>query len=162
MPKRKPARPGLSYVDANRGRLITVDNDVLGIKAEIESRWPMLEVTFDTIDEVWCIIAHDDTVDYLAINPPTPYLDQRIIRRLERADKVLNPTETGDDVLAEIDKFNAEVEREEERRFEDQIGDFGERFKHALKQDGVLDHCNVENRPGPRRRRESHRVANRA
>jgi hypothetical protein len=132
-------------MDANRGRLITVSDDVLGIKSQIETRWPELEVVFDNLDEVWVVICHGppEVGDYLAINPPTPYLDERIIKRLERAD---NRAPGATDPLEEIDKHNAAIERDQERRFEDQIGDFGERFLHALKKDGVRDHCNIESR----------------
>lgn len=157
-PRRQPARRGLSYFDANRDRLITVDDDVLGAKGEIERRWPSLEVYFDTWDEVWCIVAHDskDGTDYLAINPPTKYLDERIIRRLEKAD---NWSPIAEDPLTSLDKFNAQHERDQERQFEDKIGDAGERLLHALRKDGVMNHDNIESR---RRRRGSGNVVNRA
>jgi hypothetical protein len=135
--RRTFAPPGVSYVDAFRG-LVTIEDDVLGVKRQIEERWPSLEVAFDKDRLVWMIIEHGDTRHSLVFETST--LDGRVIERIEKADQ---QSPNSIDFLDAMDKVNEEIERDRDRRFSDQIGDFGERFLHALKQDGVRDHEDV-------------------
>lgn len=135
MSNRRLATPGLSYVDANAGRVVTFTDDVLGIKAEILGRWPEItDVLFDTDINKWLIIQteRDGTQSLLF---ETEYLDGRVIERIERADRSSGRNE---DILDEVDKHNDELERDRERRFEDKINDAGERLMFALIQDGLV------------------------
>lgn len=136
--KRQLARPGLSYVQANNGRLVTYSEDVLGIKRRIEDRWPdELSVVFDDVDEVWCVIEHcRDGVDRLVFD--TPCLNESAYQRLERAFE-----RTPDQMLAEIDRHNKAVEQEMDRKFEDRMGDAAERLWWALRKDGVTHYPKV-------------------
>jgi hypothetical protein len=138
MSRRRPSKPGLSYFEANRGRLVTIEEDVLGIKAEIERRWPTLEVYldkehFENGDPAYIVVEKcTDGVERLVGEYPT--LDRRVIERLEAADNHIRGQE---DPLAIVDAYNAQVEREHERKFEDAIGAANERLIWALQKDGV-------------------------
>lgn len=135
--KRALAKKGLSYVDANRGRVVTIEDDVLGIKAQIEERWPNLYVVIDydggaNGDPTFCVVERcADGVDRLGLE--RPYLDERLIRDLEAADTWRSGQE---DPFALIEAHNAKMEAEEEARFADLIGDVGERLAHAFVKDG--------------------------
>lgn len=137
MSRFRSAKRGQSFRHANR--LLAIENDVLSIKFEVERRWPELEICYDEVDSQWVVIEHcADGIDRLVFT--CHELDQRIIDRLYQADQ---RAPDYSDFLDRIDNANAEVERDKERRFSDQIGDFGERFVHALRKDGVLNHVDV-------------------
>ena len=130
---RRLARPGLSYLDANKNRLITIERDVLDIKARIQENWPELDVFFDEVDEQWVVVEHcGDGVDRLVLTTDT--LDERVLDRLHKAD---GHRADARDPLDVIDAENEKLERELERKHDDQLGDAGERLLHALRKDGV-------------------------
>lgn len=145
--RRAPARKGLSYYDANRDRLVTIEDDVLGIKQEIESRWPeVVNVFFDTVDEVWVLTQVNGPEESLLFT--TKVLDGRVIERIKRAENSVN----SEDPLKVIDAHNADVERDQERKFDDQLAEFAERFNHALRKDGFFDVENIYGTRNPRLR----------
>ena len=122
-------------MDANSGRLVTYGPDVLDVKQEIESRWDSLSVFFDTIDEIWVIVEHcKDGVDRLVFD--TPVLSMETVERIQRAQS--NTELDVDKLLRQIDSHNEKLERDQERKFEDKIGDAAERLMHALRKDGVI------------------------
>lgn len=129
--RRNLARPGLSYVDANQGRLVTYTDDVLGIKKRIMDTWPELGVVFDTVDEEWVIFEHcEDGVDRLFFT--TPVLSEKTLERITRGDQYRKNPELEN----ALDKANEAYEREQDYEFEQQIGEASERFLHALRKDG--------------------------
>jgi hypothetical protein len=133
--RRRLSRPGLSYYEANRGRLVTIEKDVLDIKGEIESRWPnQLLVFWDKEDQIFVIVEHcSDGVDRLVGTYPT--LDQRVLDRLIAAD---NQRADHEDILDQIDKANAAIEAKRDALFSNQLGDAFERLDYALRKDGVV------------------------
>jgi len=141
---RVPELAGQRFKDLNPG-LLAVDGDVLGIKRQIEEKYPELEVYYDEVDSHWVIVEHcKDGVDRLAIQP-FQELDQRILDRLHRADQqALGHV----DVIEEVDNYNAEVEKDRDYRFDQKIGEASERLRHAFKKDGLYHHMDIY---GPRR-----------
>lgn len=143
------ARNGLNYYDVNRHCLVEVSGEVLEYKRQIEERWPgLIEVYFDKDKLKYVVTQKNDGVWTLLFE--TDRLNEGTISRIARAEGL-----GGDELLKEIDTHNKAIERDRDRKFEDQIGDFGERFMHALKKDGFRDHediFGVPNRP--------HRVVN--
>lgn len=135
MKKRQPARPGLSYFDANRHRLITETVDVTNIKREIESRWPgVLSVFFDTEDERWVVVEHcRDGVDRFVL--ATKALSQRILDKLQREDEAAH---VQPDLNRKFELEDIQVEREKEHNLSEATGEGGEKLFHALKKDGVI------------------------
>jgi hypothetical protein len=135
MRRRQPSRPGLSYYDANRGRLITEGPDVLNIKAEIESRWPgVLSAFFDAESEEWVIVEKcPDGIERLALK--TRVLSMGVIQKLERIDQAKH---VQGDVNRKLELEDADVERKKEHALTESIGDGAERLFWALKKDGVI------------------------
>lgn len=154
--KRELARPGLSYFDANLGRLVTETAEVLDMKARIKASWPDLEVAYDHIDKVYVVIQKcEDGVERLALQ--RPYCDDRLIVDLAKAD----PTHRAYvDPEKAVDDHNASIERDRDRELEDLSGDFGERFIHALKKDGFMNHEEITGVKSPRSRKLARRAIN--
>lgn len=150
--RRRLARPGLSYFDANLGRLVTEGPDVVDIKSRIRERWPNLNTYYDTVDRVWCITqtCEDGTERLFMLRP---VLSEQTLMDIAKAD----PTNRNfQDPLKAIDDHNAHVDRERDRELEEIAGDFGERLIHALKQDGFYDHENIYKvKPKPHMRRRA-------
>lgn len=137
--RRQLARPGLSYFDANLGRLVTESAEVLDMKAKIRERWPFLDVAHDTHDQVFTVVQTcEDGVQRCFMT--RPYCDDRLLMDIAKADPTnrnyVDPEES-------VDKHNAQVERDQDREMEEIAGDFGERLIHALKQDGYMDHEDI-------------------
>jgi hypothetical protein len=133
---RNPARKGLSYLDANQHRLVTIESDVLGIKQRILETWPgWFDVYFDEFAESWVIVQHcKDGVDRLFAE--TDRLDERILQRIHDADQEVRGQE---DPLALIDEFNDKLQAENDRVFGEQIQDVAERLVHAFHKDGLIN-----------------------
>ena len=138
MDGRKAPRKGMTYVDANPGRLVTIEDDVLDIKRRIEERWPEIEVYFDkenfSAGKPAFLITEKcrDGVERLVCALATHNED--VLRTLEKADTYVAGQE---DFNAINEAYNTAVEKENERKFEEQIGEAGERFMHALGKDGL-------------------------
>jgi hypothetical protein len=133
MTRRRQAQIGLSYVDANRGRVVSIESDVLEIGRRIEERWPELEAFWDKDQMEYIVIEHcKDGVDRFVC--ARPYLDERLIQDLEAADTHKRGQE---DPVATVDALNAAIEARHDREFSELIGDVGERLAHALHKDGV-------------------------
>jgi len=137
---RKPAKQGLSYFDANRQRLVTIESDVLGIKQKIMETWPgWFDVFFDDWAECWVIVQHcKDGVDRLFYQTDT--LDERVLDQIHAADSEVRGQE---DALALIDKFNEKISAEQDRVFGEAIQDAGERLVHAFHKDGLINRPKV-------------------
>lgn len=133
--KRQPARPGLSYLDANRNRLITQTEDVLGIKREIESRWPdTLSVFFDNWDEVWVIVEHcRDGVDRHVLS--TKSLGQWVLDKLNKVDAAAH---VQPDLNRKFELEDIALEHQKDHALSEATGDGIERLFYALKKDGLI------------------------
>lgn len=135
MRRRQPSRPGLSYFDANSGRLITEGPDVLEVKAEIEARWPdVLSVFFDVEAEEWVIVEHcKDGTDRLVMTCKA--LNMRVVEKLDRIDQAKH---VQGDLNRKYELEDDMAEKEKDHKFSEAIGDSIERFEHALMGSGVL------------------------
>jgi hypothetical protein len=122
----------MSYVDANRGRVVSIGEDVMEVKRRIEERWPELEVYYDVDAESYIVIEHcKDGSDRLAIE--RPYLDERLYEACARADGDRN----AEDPLKIVESWNDHIEREQDSRFSEIMGDAGQRLAFALHRDGI-------------------------
>jgi hypothetical protein len=124
-------------VDANKGRLITYQEDVLGIKRRIESEWPgLISVFFDEhpSQECWVIVEHcKDGTDSVMFT--TKFLSQATIDRIHRADQASRSHVDPNKVYEEADR---EEEREKDHSMTEAVGEAGERLFLALRRDGVI------------------------
>jgi hypothetical protein len=132
MPRRAtPQHAGLSYFDANRNCLVEVSGECLEYKRQIQERWPgVIDCWFDK-DRLHFVVTVKDIHGKESMLFNTDRLNESTIERIQRAQDI-----TPEELIADIDNHNAEIEADQDRRFSDQIGDFGERFMHALKKDG--------------------------
>jgi hypothetical protein len=126
--KRKVPAPGLSYVDANPGRLVTFESDVLGYKAVIEGRWPQLKVLWDNENLEW-VITEVDREGTESLVFATKILGEHTLERLGEADN------SKSDPFADIESWNAKVEKEQERRNAERIHEVGEKLAWAIRKD---------------------------
>lgn len=134
MQRRQPSRPGLSYFQANRNRLIELGPDVLGIKGDIEARWPgVLTCYFDDWTDEWVVVEHREGMDHFVMK--TKRLDQSVIDKLKRIDQAAHPQ---GDVNAKLEADDAQAEKDREHKLSESIGEPIERFEHALMGSGLL------------------------
>ena len=132
---RQLSRPGLSIVDANKGRLITYQDDVLDVKRRIEQRWSgQVSTFFDRDAECWVVVEHcKDFTDRVMFT--TQFLSQGTIDRIDRADQAsrsyVDPNET-------YERMDREEERAKDHSMSEAIGEAGERLFLALRKDGVI------------------------
>lgn len=148
--RRKIARPGLSYVDANQGRLITEHPDLLAMKGRIRERWPSLDIYFDHQEKVFVVTQFHDGVEKFVMS--RPYCDERLLYEISKTDP---DHRNYVDPLKAVDDHNASVERDRDRKLADDMGEFGERFIHALKKDGYYDHEHISHRGKPGLRKKA-------
>jgi hypothetical protein len=134
---RQLSKPGLSIVDANKGRLITFQDDVLDIKRQIEREWPGLVSCFfdeDPSQECWVIVEHcKDGTDSVMFT--TDFLSQATIDKIHRADQASRSYVDPNKAYEDMDR---EEEREKNHSLSEAIGEAGERLFLALRKDGVI------------------------
>ena len=132
---RSLSRPGLSLVDANRGRLITYQDDVLDVKRQIEQMWSgLVSVFFDEDSEVWVIVEHcKDGTDSVMFT--TEFLSQATIDKIHRADQASRSYVDPNKAYEAMDR---EEEREKDHSLSEAIGEAGERLFLALRKDGII------------------------
>jgi hypothetical protein len=135
MKPRTPAKPGLSIVDANPGRLITFQEDVLGVKKEIERRWAgLLSVFFDNENEEWVIVEHCvDGTDRVGFT--TPALCQATIDKIHRSDQDSRSYVDPESAYLKADK---EEKNQKDWNLSQKVGEASERLYHALRKDGFI------------------------
>src|SRR4051794_27881020 len=110
MSRRNLARAGLSYVDANRGRVgvYTFEQEVQDAKARIERDYPSLQVLWDFETKEHLIIEHClDNVDRLYFASKT-FVEEEIRERIQVGDDAARRNE---DPFDAVEKWNAERER---------------------------------------------------
>lgn len=132
--KRQPSRPGLSYLDANAGRLVTQGPDVLDIKSEIEARWgDVISCFFDTHDEEWVLVEHcSDGVDRHVLS--TKKLGQWVIDKLHKIDQAAH---VQGDLNHKYELEDEQRERELDHQVYEEYGEAHERLLSALRKDGI-------------------------
>lgn len=119
-------------------RSITIDNDVHGVAVRLAELDPTLrlQVTEEDGEILWLV------VQMCRNNIPDPNgdeekfvtsmkgeLDQRLLKRMEQV------AGRGYDLVAEIEKAEAEADRENERQRLETMGPIAEKMMHALRTD---------------------------
>jgi hypothetical protein len=134
------SKPGLSIADANGGRLITFEQDVLDIKAEIERIWAgVLSVFFDQVDMKWVIVEHcQDGTDRIAFK--TEFLSQATIDKIHRIDQQSRSFVDPEKAYQQADQ---EEVRDKDHALSEKVGDAAEHLYHALRRDGVISRPQV-------------------
>jgi len=135
--KRQPSRLGLSYLDANRNRLVTEGPDVLEVKREIELRWPgILSCFFDVDAEEWVIVEKcPDGLERMVMK--TKALGMWVIDKLNRIDQAKH-TVSADALNHKFDIEDMETEKDKEHKLSEAVGEAAERLFLALRKDGII------------------------
>lgn len=134
MAPRNLAAPGLSYVDANAGRVgvYTFSAEVLAIKRQVEETWPELQVLWDHETREHLIIEHcRDGTDRLVL---TTRNLTGIMDRLMKADCARQGQE---DPFVMLEKEEKELQAAMDKELSEKIQEAGERLAFAFAQDGV-------------------------
>ena len=133
MSRRSPGVGGLSYVQANAaGRItrFTLSGDVMSARSRIERDYPNIRIWWDNDNEEHCVCQLFPGGEELVFATKT-FHEPLIRARLERA------RNDRSDPLDDVDRYNAEVEKEQDRQFSEKMGDVGERLAFAFAQDGL-------------------------
>lgn len=134
MSRRNPGTGGLSFVQANAGRVerYTFSPEVERARRNIEREFPRIQVLWDHETHEHLIVQTDVLGHEQTLLFATRMFVEDVIRaRLHAMDNSKR------DVLADIDKTNEEVERDIDRRMTDRIHEAGEKLAHAFAQDGL-------------------------
>jgi hypothetical protein len=146
---RAVARPGLTYMDANLGRLVEEGPDVTDAKAKLRELDPDLSCYYDTVQFEWVVVWWDDRKkqDTFILS------DENLERAYQRVLKGRNDApgaETGDQMAARLEREQDQAKDAEMDTFRNISGDVAERLIHAFKKDGIHDHENIYG-PKPRK-----------
>jgi hypothetical protein len=138
-PARVSPKPGQTFDQANPGRFVQVEGEVLRIKQLVESTWPSLELIIDGWEEEFVLVEHTKTGEEklcFAVPFKEGLNEQKLMARIHAADAAVQDRE-GIDLASELEKQQDEEWRRRDKEFGDELGDAGERLLHALKKDGV-------------------------
>lgn len=109
------------------GRMIAIDNDVLDVAKQLYAFDDSLRLRWSEAGEHFVVYQCVGDVEKLVLT--SRELDPQII---ERVRKIAHPSY---DFGAELDRIDAEAEKEKEHRFREQVGERGEVLAHALRKD---------------------------
>lgn len=142
----------LAQVRAGRnGRMIEIDNDVLGVVAKIKRIDNRLHVRWNDNAEYFTVYCR------LPTDPPncgtvvfnTPVLDDRVVQEIERA--AWEQRQPGYSYADELDKADARAEKAADDRISEKIAEGAEKLAFALRKDlGKNDHRIVVARDLPK------------
>lgn len=146
---RVAARPGLTYMDANLGRLVEEGPDVTDAKAKLRELDSDLSCYYDTVQFEWIVVWWNDRKK----RQEFILADKDLERAYQRTLKGKNDApgaETGDQMSARLEREQETAKDAEMDVFREISGDFSERLMHAFKKDGIYDHENIYG-PKPRK-----------
>lgn len=124
---------------------MTYGPDTLDVKRQIEELWGgTLECWFDLDEQEWIVVENClDGVQRLAVPPLKPtQFTPRLVERLREASQT-----DAEEAMNAIDRYNEQVEKEEDYILEQIAGEAGERLIHAFKKDGLYDHMDIYGTP---------------
>lgn len=133
---------GLTYFDANTGRLTTEGPDVTNVKARLRELDPNLNAHFDIVDEVWCITWFDHKKNQDTLVLTCGDLEQGW-DAIQRARNDRPGALTGDQLATKLEKEQEAEEDKNMSQFRQIAGDASERLYHALQKDGFFDHEDI-------------------
>lgn len=119
----------LAQVRAGRdGRRVTIVDDVGGVAADLQRIDPSLRLRWNELGEYFVVYQVMDNGDEKLVLTALE-LDPRIVERVEQIASPLY------DYGAEVERLDAQAERDSEHRFHERVGPLGEIAAHALRKD---------------------------
>lgn len=136
-----PPNSGLTYYDMDLGGRITEEPDVCDFKSRLREIDPTLRAYFDKVQEEWIVVAKDksDTEYFILADTDLGRAYERVLRGRNDAPGA----ETAQQFADRLEREQRELQEEDAKVFKEISAEFAERFLHALKKDGILDHDNI-------------------
>ena len=133
---------GLTYYDANMGRMVTEGPDVCDYKSRLRELDSSLSAYYDQEQKEWIVTCWNEKLsqdEFILSDPDLAVAYERTCRaRNDRPDAL-----TGDELATKFEKEQKAVEEENMDKFREIAGDCAERLTHALGKDGFFDHENI-------------------
>ena len=116
---------------AQGGGYITIDDDVVGIASDLRALDPTLHLRYSEAGQYFVVFQTLETgEEHLVLTAQE--LDPRIVGRVQQ---VMRPDY---DYAAELERQDEETNLVIRERFEEQVGEIGERLYHAVRKDKGL------------------------
>lgn len=113
---------------ARDGRLVAVEDDAQNVVNDICAIDPSLRVRYAETSEAFIVYQqHLDGRETLVTTAQE--LDPRLV---ERVQKITHPSY---DLKAEMERVDAQAEKDQDHAFEEKVGEAGERLAHAIRKD---------------------------
>lgn len=139
---RVAARPGLTYMDTNLGRLVEEGPDVTDAKAKLRELDPDLSCYYDTVQNEWIIVWWNAKLNRQQFILSDRHLERAYLRT-KKGKNDAPGAETGDQMAARLEREQDRAKDAEMDIFREMSGDAAERLIHAFKKDGLHDHCDI-------------------
>lgn len=110
------------------GRVVEIDNDVLGIAKQLLEIHPSLRLRYSEAGEYFVVYQILEGGKQHMVTTALE-LDGRLL------DRVREVASEGYDFLSEIERREAKVQADHDHRIREQIGEGGERLAHAIRAD---------------------------
>lgn len=136
------ARPGLTYMDMNLGRLVEEGPDVTDAKAKLRELDPDLSCYYDSAQEEWIIVWYNPKKNKEEFILSDRHLERAYQRTLKGKNDAPG-AETGDQFAARLEREQDKAKDAEMDVFREMSGDAAERLIHAFAKDGLHDHCDI-------------------
>jgi hypothetical protein len=117
----------ITQVRQGKKRRITVEADVGSVVAQIQEIDPRLGVIWDDDGEFFAVVEQDGPRQRVVLTALE--LDHRVLTRIR---ELASPDY---DYVAEMDRLDAQADREKDHRFAQEVGEQGEVMAHALRKD---------------------------
>lgn len=114
------------------GNKVLIESDVCNVAADLKSIDERLKVRWSEVGEYFVVYTEepkgDGSVDQSLVL--TSYeLDQRIVKRVQ---KIMHPSYN---YANDLERIEQEAKKDQDRKFDEQVGEAGERLAHALRKD---------------------------
>lgn len=113
------------------GHLVLIEEDVQDIARDLQRIDPSLFLFFSPDEEFWVVMQKVGDEEQLVTT--TRDLDRRLVDRVRQ---VCSP---GYDLIGELERLEAQAERDADHARRESLGDGAERLAHALRKDLGLD-----------------------
>lgn len=122
----------IAQVRQGKKRRITVEADVGSVVKQIQEIDPRLGVVWDDDGEFFLVVEQDGAKQRTVLTALE--LDHRVLQRVK---EIASPDY---DYVAEMDRIDAEADKEKDHRFQQEVGENAEKMAHALRSDLKRDY----------------------
>jgi hypothetical protein len=109
------------------GRMVLIEDDVQNVARDLQAISDDLHLHFDAAQDLWVVMQDRDGTETLVTT--TRELDQRLVHRVRQ---VCSPSY---DLAGELERVEAQADRQEAQKRSERAGEVGERLAHAFRTD---------------------------